>query len=128
MPDAETKAGKFLENAAVFGIAIPVLGLLMGGVYSMPAMRICKGRDPWLSLLLSGGLAVTIFGLGYLTDTPTLFSAAAWGFSLILLLLARRLHGTLDGNLERFGLVHAAALVIALLLSFLTEHGILGNV
>ena len=127
MGDAELKAGKFFENVAVFGLAIPVLGLLMGGIYSMPAMRICQGREPWLTLSLGIGLAVTVFGLGYLTDTPMLCSAAAWGLSLILLLLARRLHGTLDGNLERFGLVHAAALLMALLLSVLIEHGILGN-
>ena len=99
----------------------------MGGIYSMPAMQVCKGREPWLSLSLSVGLAVTVLGLGYLTDTPILLSSLAWGFSLILLILARHFHGTLDGNLERFGLVHAVALLMALLLSVLTEHGLLGN-
>ena len=124
MRHTESKASKVFENIALFGIGVPVVGLLMGGIYSMAAMRLCKGREPWLSVSLSIGLASTVFGLGYLADTPTLSSIGAWSFSVILLLVARRLHGTLDGNLERFGLVHATALLIAFALAALTGHGI----
>lgn len=60
----ESKAAKVLENLAVFGFDVPVVGLLMGGIYSMPAMRVCKDREPWLSMSLSIGLAITVFGLG----------------------------------------------------------------
>ncbi|MDH4324808.1 MAG: hypothetical protein OEW90_11775 [Betaproteobacteria bacterium] len=127
MRHTESKANKVFENVAALGIGVPVVGLLMGGIYSMPAMHVCKGREPWLSVSLSIGLAITVFGLGYLTDTPILFSVGAWGFSVILLLVARRLYGTLDGNLERFGLVHAAALLIAFVLALLTAHGISRN-
>lgn len=123
----DSKAGKLVENLAVYTMGGIVVGLFMGGIYSLPAMRVCKGREPWLSASLSIGLAVTVFGLGYLTDTPILFSTAAWGVSLLLLLAARRLHGSLDGNLERFGLVHVPALLMALVLAALTEHGLLGN-
>ena len=115
------------ENLALYGVGVPVVGLLMGGIYSVPAMRVCKGREPWLSVSSSIGLAITVFGLVYLTDTPILFSSGAWAFSVILLLIARRLHGTLDGNLERFGLVHAAALLTAFALAALTAHGISRN-
>ena len=127
MRHTESKANKVFENVAALGIGVPVVGLLMGGIYSMPAMHVCKGREPWLSVSLSIGLAITVFGLGYLTDTLILFSVGAWGFSVILLLVARRLYGTLDGNLERFGLVHAAALLIAFVLALLTAHGISRN-
>ena len=127
MRHTESKASRLFENITVLGIAVPVVGLLMGGIYSMPAMHVCKGREPWLSMLLSIGLAITVFGLGYLTDTPILFSIGAWGFSVILLLVARRHHGTLDGNLERFGLVHATALLITFALAALTAHGISRN-
>jgi hypothetical protein len=120
MRRTESKAAKAMENFAVLGIAIPVVGLLMGGIYSLPAMHVCKGREPWLSASLSLGLAITVFGLGALSDTPLLFSLGAWSLSLILLLVARRLHGSLDGNLERFGLVHATALLIAFGLAMLT--------
>jgi hypothetical protein len=122
MRNVESKTTKAFENVALFGIAIPVVGLLMGGIYSIPAMRLCKGREPWFSMSLSFGLVVTVFGLGYLVGTPVLFSVGAWGFSVVLLLVARRLHGTLDGNLERFGLVHAAALLTAFGLAALTAH------
>ena len=127
MRNTESKTSKVLENAAVFGIGVPVVGLLMGGIYSMPAMQVCKGREPCFSVSLSIGLAITVFGLGYLSDTPILFSTGAWGFTVILLLIARRLYGTLDGNLERFGLVHAIALLIAFALATLAAHGISTN-
>lgn len=127
MRHIESKASRVSENIAVLGIAVPVVGLLMGGIYSVPAMRVCKGREPWLSASLSIGLAITVFGFGYLTDTPILLSIGAWGLSLVLLLVARRLHGTLDGNVERFGLVHAAALLVAFALAALTAHGISGS-
>jgi len=123
MRHAESKASKVFENAALYGIAIPVVGLLMGGIYSMPAMHVCKGREPWLSGLLSIGLAVTVFGLGYLTETSILFSIGAWGLSVVLLLVARRLYDSLDGKLERFGLVHATALLATFALAALTAHG-----
>lgn len=127
MRNTESKASKVFETVALVGIAVPVVGLLMGGIYSMPAMRLCKGREPWLSVLLSLGLAITVFGLGYLGETPILFSAGAWGFSVILLLVARRLYGTLDGNLERFGMVHGSALLAALIVVALTANGISRN-
>jgi len=104
MRHTESKASKVFENAATFGIGVLVVGLLMGGIYSMPAMQACKGREPWLSVSLSIGLAITVFGLGYLTDTPILFSVGAWSFSVILLLVARRQPRTL-----RAGSRHCAA-------------------
>ena len=119
MRDAESKAAKVFETIVIVGLAVPVLGLLMGGIYSMPAMRLCKGREPWLSVLLACGLGITVFGIGYLAETPILFSIGGWIFSVILLLVARHLHGTLDGNLERFGLVHAPALMVAFVLAVL---------
>src|SRR5688572_26949887 len=89
----------------------------MGGIYSVPVMSLCKGHEPWLSALLSFGLGMTIFGVGYLAGTPILVSIGAWGFSVMLLLFVRRLYGNLDDNLERFGLVHAVALMIAFVLA-----------
>jgi hypothetical protein len=117
---------KVLEAMVVFGVGLPVVGLLMGGVYSVPAMSLCKGREPWLSALLSLGLGITLFGVGYLGETPMLRSIGAWGLSVMLLLVARRLYGNLDDNLERFGLVHAMVLMIALVLAALPADGIPG--
>ena len=101
MRHTESKASKVFENVAALGIGVPVVGLLIGGIYSMPAMRVCKGREPWLSVSLSIGLAISVFGLGYVTDTPIYFSVGAWGFSVILLLFARLLHGQLGQPLFR---------------------------
>ena len=98
-----------LETVVVFGVGVPIVGLLMGGIY-------------WLTALLSFGLSITIFGVGYLAETTVLLSIGAWGFSVMLLLVVRRWYG----NLERFGLVHAVGLMIAFVLAAAPD-GILRN-
>jgi hypothetical protein len=122
MKRGKSKFAKIVESLAILGIAIPVVGLLLGGIYSVPASRLCKGREPWFSALLSLGLAITVFGIGYLSDTRILFSAGVWSLSLVLLLAARRLHGSLDGNLERFGQVHAVTLLVSFVIAQMTSH------
>jgi hypothetical protein len=122
MHTGKSKRAKIVESCAVVGIAFPVVGLLLGGIYSVPASRLCKGREPWFSALLSLGLAITVFGIGALSQTRILLSAGVWAVSLALLLAARRLHGSLDGNLERFGQVHAVTLLVSFAIAQLTVH------
>jgi hypothetical protein len=106
----------------VMGITVPVAGVLLGGIYSLPAMRLTKGHEPWLSVLLGVGLAITAFGIGYLGGTYILYSAGVWALSLVLLIIARRVHGSLDGNVERFGKVHAVTLLISFIIITITEY------
>lgn len=115
-PEPGAKSARAGEWLVTYGIGVPVVGLLMGGLYSLPAMRLCKGREPWLTGTLAAALAVTVFGLGLLMEVPPALLAGLWAVSVLLLLLQRRVHGSLDGNLERFGLVHAIALVWTLAL------------
>lgn len=120
-----------LKNVAntvlLYSIAIPVLGVLMGGLYSYPAMQLSKDREPWLMLLLTVGLSSTVIGLGYWLHFPTAVIAGCWIVAVVLLFAARRLYGSLAHNLERFGLVHAAILIlmasIALLLHQQHQEG-----
>ena len=90
----------------------------------MPAMLITKERDPWLTLLLAVGLAVTVFGIGLFAHTPPLYLAAVWLVSIVILLLRRATYGSLGHNIERFGVVHAATLILTFLaikLSYLVK-------
>ena len=104
-------------------LGVPVLGILLGGVYSLPAMHLTKERDPWFTLFLAAGLAITVFGIGLLTHTPLLYLAAIWIFSIILLLLRRAAYGgRLGHNLERFGMVHVAALLITCFAAMFIHH------
>jgi len=98
-------------------VAFPVVGLLLGGIYFVPARRLSGGREPWFTVLLGAGLAATVFGIGYLSQTRIVFSSAVWLASIALLLVERRIHGSLDGNLERFGHTHAIALVVTFFLA-----------
>jgi hypothetical protein len=94
------------QNVLIVLIAAPVLGVLMGGVYSVPSMRITSCRDPWLTILLGAGLSITVGVIGFAFDLGLLRIVGAWA-----LLLVRRFFGKLDHNLERYGLVHAVTLV-----------------
>lgn len=110
------------EVVAIILLGVPVLGILMGGVYSLPAMLLTRERDPWLTLLLAVGLAVTVFGIGLPTYTPLLYLISLYIVSIILLLLARAVHGSLGHNLERFGMVHAVTLILTILLVTITRN------
>jgi hypothetical protein len=123
----KSKTNKLSDTVTVVLFAVPVLGLLMGGVYSMPAIHFTRGREPWLSILLSVGLAVTVFGVGSVLHVPLAYLAIIWVFTIGLLLGARALLGSLDHNLERFGMVHGLALFITFLVSMVTKHGTSGN-
>ena len=113
---------KLQEAFLLIGIAGPVVGLLLGGVYSWPAIHFTKGREPWLSLLLAVGLSVTIFGLGLAAQVPVLYLTIVFLVVLVLLLLARRFCGAFDHNLERFGMVHAVALLATIAVIFFTTR------
>lgn len=54
--------GHRAREALLLCLAVPFLGILFGGVYSTPAIRLSRGRDPWLSLLLLSGV-VHLFAL-----------------------------------------------------------------
>jgi hypothetical protein len=123
----KSTVNRIAETLLLGALSVPVVGLLMGGVYSIPALYLTKGRDPWHTLLLAVGLAITVVGGGYLLATPFVLSVGAWGLTLGLSLAARRYHGSLDGNLERFGQVHAAALIIAFGLALARHRGLAEN-
>ena len=116
---------KFSELVGIVLLGVPVLGVLMGGVYSVPAMHITKECDPWLTLLLSFGLAVTVFGIGLATHIPLIYLSVVWSFSVLLLLLRRAAYGNLGHNLEPFGMVHSVTLLTMFLIVIFSRHGIL---
>ena len=95
------------ETLLLLTFGVPVLGVRMGAIYAIPAMRLTKQRDPWLTVLLGCRLAMTVFGSGSLAGGQA--SALAWVFSVsvVLLLVARKAYGGLGHRLERFGVVHA---------------------
>ena len=115
------KPSRFNE-IVIIALAVPLLGILLGGVYSYPAMRLTKERDPWLTLLLGVGLAITVFGIGYAAHAPLLYIVSVWLASLLLLVLARAAFGNLGHSFERFGMVHMATLLIMFWVFFFTRH------
>lgn len=123
--EATAPGTSLLESVLIALIAVPVLGILMGGVYSVPAMRVA-GKRPWLLFaLLGGGLAVTTSALALAWSTPLPWVLLQLPVLAVALLLQHRSYGTLDGNLERFGLVHGLALNLGCVLGMLNRFGAL---
>ena len=88
-----------------------VLGILMGAVWSYPAMLISKCRDPYYTVLLGLSLGLTVSIVSFFLELPLQASITCFGVSVLLLGL-RRLVGRLDHNFERFGMVHAFTLLL----------------
>jgi hypothetical protein len=103
---------KVFHEALVIIVGVPVVGILMGGAYSLPAIRITKGRDPWLTILLAVGLSITVLGIGIIAREPWVHLAVVLVVGGLLLVAMRSLFGSFKGNLERFGLVHMATLLV----------------
>jgi hypothetical protein len=110
--EARAKETTWGSRAGVVLLAVPVLGILMGGIYAIPAMKISKEKDPLLTLLLTIGLGITVFGIGALMRMPPSSSLGAFGVSVALLLAARHAFGGLGHSLERFGVVHVTAIML----------------
>jgi hypothetical protein len=99
-----------LNKIPIYVLGFIVVGLFMGGIYSLPAMRMTKSTDPWLTMFLGAGLTITIITVGLLFFTSYLHILYAIVFANTLLII-RRLFGKLDHSVERFGLIHAFCLV-----------------
>ena len=112
----ESALGMPLPLFPVFVLLVLLLG---GGIYSWPAIRLSRGRDPVLTILLGLGLTVTATLIGVLSGAPGerigLLVGGAWG-----LLLLRRAVGRLDRNLEHFMPVHAITVIGAIVFSATT--------
>lgn len=111
----KSKKQQLHENIMLAIIAVPLLGILLGGIYTYPAMKITKERDPIFTSLLGLCLGITIFSIGLPSHAQISHLLIAWSVSLVLLLLARAAFGSLGHSFERFGIVHLATLFISLL-------------
>jgi hypothetical protein len=102
-----------LREAVLIIVGVPVVGILMGGVYSLAASRITRGREPWLTLLLAVGLSITVVAVGIVAGASWRHLAVVLLFALLGLVATRSLFGPFGGDLiERFGSVHFATLVL----------------
>ena len=109
------------KEMVLIALMFPILGILNGGIYSYPAARLTKERDPWFTLLLATGLAFTVFALGYTVHASPSHLGMVWLASVVLLLLVRAAFG-LRGNFEHFDMVHIATLLILFAVLVFTRH------
>ena len=110
MTDNPSRENSILRDIPVYVFAFIVVGLFMGGIYSLPAMRLSKNTDPWLTILLGVGLTITVSIPGLLLFTSSLHLIYAILIANTLLII-RRCLGKLDHNVERFGSIHALTLM-----------------
>jgi hypothetical protein len=112
------------ETAVVYLLAIPVLGVLMGGLYALPILSLTRGKEPYTTATLAASLALPLLAIGWVFRTHASWIIGEWLVAMLLLLL-RRARGPLDGNIERFGIVNCATCCLAVAVGFLTRTGVL---
>lgn len=98
-----------LNNVPIYTLGFLVVGIFMGGIYSLPAMKITGSKEPWFTIFISLGLTVTVAGIGLIIFKSNLQIIYAI-LAANLLLIIRRCFGKLDHNVERFGIIHAISL------------------
>src|SRR5262245_20178674 len=98
-----------LSGVVVTLVAVPIVGLLFGGIYSIPADNVTRGREPWFTILLGVGLATSVLVLGLLDGLAwtrmLIVASVAW-----MVLLLRRALGKL--NMESFAQVHILTILL----------------
>jgi hypothetical protein len=100
-----------IREAVVLLVMMLFAGPLFGGCYWLPLLKLTSGRDPWLTIGLICGLAITVFGLGYARATPRGHMLAVWLCAVALLLALRAAFGNLGRDLVFFGMAHMVALL-----------------
>lgn len=110
MSNDMSQESSILHNIPIYVLGFIIVGLFMGGIYSLPAMRVTKSNDPWLTILLSIGLTITVTTIGVIFFTSYIHLIYAILIANILLII-RRCFGKMDHNVERFGLIHGFSLI-----------------
>ncbi len=105
-----SQESSILRNIPIYVLGFIIVGIFMGGIYSLPAMRVTKSTDPWLTILLSTGLTITVTTIGVIFFTSYIHIITAVLIANILLII-RRCFGKMDHNAERFGLIHGFSLI-----------------
>jgi hypothetical protein len=99
--------GSWVRDLPLLLVALPVVGVLLGGVYYFPVWWLTRGREPWTTGLLA--LATTALGLGAASGAARGAALAVMVVALALFAVTRKAKPSL--KLEDFGLVHAVALL-----------------
>ena len=110
MSNHMSEQGSLLKNIPIYTLGFLVVGILMGGMYSLPAMKVTSSKEPWFTLFFSFGLTITVMAIGLLFFKSNLHIIYAILAANILLII-RRCFGKLDHNAERFGFIHAISLI-----------------
>ena len=64
-----SQESSILRNIPIYVLGFIIVGIFMGGIYSLPAMRVTKSTDPWLTILLSIGLTISVTTIGIIFFT-----------------------------------------------------------
>ena len=105
-----SRASSILRDIPIYVLGFLIVGIFMGGIYSLPAMRVTKSTDPWLTILLATGLTITVGIIGVIFFTSYIHVIYAILIANIMLII-RRCFGKMDHNAERFGLIHGFCLI-----------------
>lgn len=104
------RAKEWVGGAALVAFAVPVLGILMGGIYYIPASVITRDRDPWFTVLLGVGLATSVVAIGVVAHVPWSRTWVACFCAWAILLVCRAFQKM--NNLDRFGPLHMMTVML----------------
>ena len=90
-----------------------------GGIWSFPALKLTRSREPWLTLCLLAGLAGTVVGVRYLLSGGFRYDLWSW-LGAVAAFLCFRFAMRARRSLEPFFAAHMVALLICFAASAFT--------
>jgi hypothetical protein len=98
----------------IWAISVAVFGLASGGVWGIAAGKATSEKEPWFTLLMLSGLAITIGTFSWLGDVPRRVATYTFLGTASVFIAARLLFGK-RSSLEMFAGPHIAAIIFLVL-------------
>lgn len=106
-------------------IKLIIAGFLLmtfgGGIWSLPAIKLTRSREPWLTILLLAGLAGTVVGLRYLISHGFQHDLWVWLAAVGVFLFFRFVMG-MKRSIEPFFAAHMTAIMLCFMAAAFDRH------
>ncbi len=117
-----TTTGERFAHIGVACLIVPLIATVFGGAYLWISDRLARNREPLGTLILGGGLGVTVFGFGSATAIDVLHMILIFAGSLAGLIALRLTSRPGALSLMRFGALHSLTFFVAMVVASIEDE------
>jgi hypothetical protein len=102
-------------------LAIPLLGVIGGGYFSLPVLQLTRGREPYTSLILGVGIAAIVWSIAHHILSVSIGYSALMSVLPLAVYLISTSVGGFRQHIEPFFMAHMMAIMVIFLGSTLLK-------